>query len=52
MAPILFTVVLLLSFATAAGPFALLEARDYVRPGRGRHRRVAHGRHAARGESR
>ncbi|WP_157857472.1 hypothetical protein [Streptomyces yerevanensis] len=49
MVPILFTAVLLLPFATAAGPFALCEARDYVRPGRGRHRRVVRGRHAARG---
>ncbi|MFE3410309.1 ATP-binding protein [Streptomyces mirabilis] len=40
MAPILFIAVLLLPFVTAAGPFALWEARDYVRPGPGRHRRI------------
>ncbi|GAA3491764.1 hypothetical protein GCM10018987_58470 [Streptomyces cremeus] len=47
VAPILFTVVLLLPFVTAAGPFALYEARNCVRPGRGRHRLVVRGRHAA-----
>ncbi|MFF3909790.1 hypothetical protein ACFYZJ_28305 [Streptomyces sp. NPDC001848] len=49
MAPILFTAVLLLPFLTTAGPFVLLEARDCVRPGHGRHRRVVKGRHAAGG---
>lgn len=49
MAPILFTVVLLLPFMTVAGPFTLWEARDCARPGRGRHRRVVRGRHVARG---
>ncbi len=49
MAALLFTVALLLPFAPTAGPFALTEARDCVRPGHGRHRRVVRARHAARG---
>jgi hypothetical protein len=52
MAPILFTAALLIPFAGLAGPFALLEARTSARRGRGRHRRVVRGRHAARGGQR
>lgn len=49
VASILFIAVLLLPFVTAASPYVLCEARDCARTGRGRHRRVVHGRHAARG---
>ena len=52
MASILFTAALLLPFATAAGPLALCEARDCVRPGHGRHRRVVRGRHVVQGGQR
>jgi hypothetical protein len=44
----LFTAALLLPCVATAGPSVFQTARDYVRPGRGRHRRVVHGRHAAR----
>ncbi len=49
MAPTLFTAALLLPFVPTAGPFTLTAARDCVRPGRGRHRRVTRARHAAHG---
>lgn len=49
MAPLLSTVAVLFPFVASAGSFAVFEARDYVRPGRGRHRRVVRGRHALRG---
>lgn len=44
MVSILFAVALLLPSVKAVGPFMLYEVQDHLRPGRGRHRRVARGR--------
>jgi hypothetical protein len=49
VALIVLTVGTLMPFAALAGPFSLWEVRDCVGPGRGRHRRIVRGRHAARG---
>jgi hypothetical protein len=47
--PLLFTAVLLLCLGVAGGPLMVSEVRVCARPGRGRHRRILRGRHAARG---
>jgi hypothetical protein len=49
MTAFLFTATLLLCAASTATNYALTEARAFAGPGRGRHRRVTRGRHAARG---
>jgi hypothetical protein len=46
---VLFTATLFLPAALTGSPFLLTELSTYVGPGRGRHRRGARGRHAARG---
>ncbi len=46
--PLLFTAVLVLTPAMLDTPLMLGRARAHLVPGRGRHRRSAHGRHAAR----
>ncbi len=49
MTALLFTAALLLGAAPTITSYALSEVRSCTEPGRGRHRRVVRGRHAARG---
>jgi hypothetical protein len=46
---LLFTAVMLMCLGVAGGPLMVSEVRVCARPGRGRHRRILRGRHAARG---
>lgn len=52
MAPILFSTLLLVPPVSQIAPLAFKEAYTCLGPGKGRHRRVAHARRAARGEKR
>lgn len=52
MAPILFSTLLLVPPVSQIAPLAFKEAYTCLGPGKGRHRRVAPARRAARGEKR